>query len=169
MTNDKIIIQPIALAHARSFHACLDTVARELRYLAQLAAPPLDKMTDFVRDCVANDLPQFVALVDEQVVGWADVLPHWAPALAHRGSLGMGILPAWRGQGLGGRLLEACIIKAWGRGISRIELEARADNANAISLYERLGFVHEVTHQRGMYMDGQYFDTRQMCLLKPDV
>lgn len=169
MNADQPTIQPIALAHARSFHACLDAVAREQRYLAQVAAPPLAKLTDFVRDSVANDLAQFVAVVDDQVVGWADVLPHWAPALAHRGSLGMGILPAWRGQGLGRRLLLACITKAWGRGISRIELEARADNDAAIRLYERMGFAHEATHQRGMYLDGRYHDTRQMCLLKPAV
>lgn len=161
-------ILPLTLAHAQGFHACLDVVAREQRYLAQTAAPPLAKLTDFVRENLAKDAAQFVAVVDSQVVGWADVLPHWAPALAHRGSLGMGLLPAWRGQGLGTRLLQACVAKAWAQGITRIDLETRADNAAAIRLYQRLGFEHQATHQRGMRFEGRYFDTLQMCLLRPE-
>ncbi len=167
MNAQTIPIVPITLAHAQSFHTCLDQVAREQRFLAQLAAPPLARVQDFVRDSVASDAAQFVALADGQVVGWADVFPHWAAALAHRGNLGMGVLPAWRRQGLGRRLLQACIDKAWARGISRIDLETRADNLAAIALYERMGFVHEATLQRGMRFGDRYFETRQMGLQKP--
>jgi RimJ/RimL family protein N-acetyltransferase len=163
-----VSIVPIAEAHAASYRECLDIVAREGRYLAQLEALPLERIQGFVRESVANDSAQFVALAGERVVGWADVFPAWAQAIAHCGSLGMGVLPEFRGKGLGERLLLACISKAWSKGITRIELEARADNARAIRLYERLGFVHEAVKCRAMRFDGVYYDSAQMSLLKAD-
>lgn len=163
-----IHIAPITLAHAASFHACLDAVCREKRYLAQLHAPPLEKVEGFVRDSVAQGVAQFVALDGERVVGWADIFPGWAHALQHSGRLGMGLLPEYRGAGLGETLLRTCIAKAWAQGLSRIELEARADNTRAIRLYERVGFAHEAVKQRGLCVEGVFFDAVQMRLLKPD-
>ena len=162
-----IPVVPIAQAHAASFRECLDTVARENRYLAQIEAPALERVQEFVRQSVADDSAQFVALIGERVVGWADVFPAWAHALAHRGSLGMGILSEYRGQGIGKRLLQACIAKAWTKGITRIDLESRADNANAIRLYEAHGFMREAVKRNAMRFDGVYYDTVEMTLLKP--
>lgn len=160
-----IAIVPIHASHADSFHACLDAVAREKRFLAQTQAPPLERIRAFVQEGVSADAVQFVAVTSGRVVGWADIFPGWADAVAHCGQLGMGVLADHRGQGLGGRLLEACIAKAWQKGITRIELEVRVDNARAIRLYERLGFFREATKKHAMRFDGVYHDTHQMALL----
>lgn len=160
-----IEIVPVAEHHAEGFRACLDIVARERRYLAQIEAPPLERVEMFVRENVAKDAAQFVAVDGGRVVGWADVLPAWAHAVAHVGSLGMGVLPAYRGRGIGRRLLEACIAKAWAQGITRIELEVRADNERAIGLYRSLDFVQEAVKRRAMRFDGVYFDALLMSLL----
>lgn len=161
-------ITPIALHHADSFRACLDAVARERRYLAQLEAPPPEQVRSFIADNIAADAVQFVALDGDTVVGWADVLRRWAHAAAHCGVLGMGVLPAYRGQGLGQRLLAACIDKARLKGITRIELEVRADNARAIALYERMGFVLEGRKRAAMRFDGEYFDALLMSRVEPE-
>ena len=160
-----IVISPIAIAHIVSFHRCLDTVARERRYLAQIEASPLEKIESFVRDSVANDAVQFVALDGVRVVGWADIFPAWAHAVSHCGSLGMGIHPDYRRQGLGEGLLRACIAKAKAKDITRIELEARVDNLPAIRLYEKVGFIHEALKRNAMRFDGVYFDAVQMSLV----
>lgn len=159
-------IVPVQERHAASYRECLDLVARERRFLAQTEALPLERIVGFVRDSVAHDAIQFFALDGERVVGWADIFPGWAQAVSHCGSLGMGVHPDYRGQGLGQRLLSACIEKAWRKGLTRIELEARADNAAAIALYSRLGFRHEALKSQAMRFDGQYFDAVQMRLLK---
>ncbi|WP_199873456.1 GNAT family N-acetyltransferase [Ideonella sp. A 288] len=163
-----IDIVPIAEAHIEGFHACLDTVARERRYLAQIEAPPMERVRDFVRDGLAADVAQFVVLDGGRVVGWCDIFPSWAHALAHTGSLGMGLLPSHRGQGLGERLLRACLARARARGLERVVLEARADNARALRLYERVGFVRVSVEHRAMRFDGVDHDSVRMVWLAPD-
>jgi putative acetyltransferase len=161
----QVTIVPISAAHAESFRECVGAVAREKRYLAMVEAPSLESVTAFVLGNVQNDVAQFVALDGERVVGWADVIPLWAPAVAHCGRLGMGVLAECRGQGIGTRLLEACIAKAGAKGITRIELEARADNERALRLYERAGFAREALKRNAMRFDGVYYDAVQMSLI----
>ncbi len=158
-------VVPIALEHAAGFHACLDSVAREKRFLAQTQALPLERIEGFVRESVASDAVQFVARDGATVVGWADIFPAWPDAVRHRGTLGMGLLAPYRGQGLGERLLRACLDKARAKGLTRIELEARADNAAAIRLYERMGFTHEARTRHALRFDAMYYDAVQMSLL----
>lgn len=160
-----VAILPIAESHADGFHACLDTVAREKKYLAQVEALPLERIQGFVRESVATGAAQFVAVDGSLVVGWCDIFPAWAHAIQHCGSVGMGVLPAYRGQGIGRQLLSACLAKAKANGITRVELEARADNERAIKLYERMGFQREALKRRGMRFDGMYYDSVQMSLL----
>lgn len=161
-----ITITAISEAHAAGFHACLDSVAREKRYLAQYEAPPLDRVRSFVRENVASNASQFVALDGAVVVGWCDVIPHWAHAVKHCGTLGMGVLPAYRGNGVGGKLLAACVSKAQANGVTRIELEVRSDNASAIKLYERAGFKREAVKRKALLFDGKYYDALQMSLIR---
>ena len=56
------VIEPIAGAHIAGFHAALDRVARERRYLALLEAPPLERTAEFVRGNIAGGNPQYVAV-----------------------------------------------------------------------------------------------------------
>jgi ribosomal protein S18 acetylase RimI-like enzyme len=158
-------IVPTSLQYARSFCDCLGVVAREKRFLAQIDAPPLVKVETFIRDMVANDGIQFFAVEGQRVVGWADIISGWAHAIAHRGSLGIGVLAEYRGQGLGEKLLRACIAKARLKGITRVELESRADNEPAIRLYEKVGFQRETLKHKAMRYEGVYFDAVQMSLL----
>lgn len=164
-----IVIAPIAAEHAASFRAALDQVAREKRYLALTEAPPPEQVASFVAENIKKGIAQFVALSGSEVIGWADIVPAWAHGVSHRGSVGMGVLPPHRGQGIGRRLLEACMSKSWANGLTRIELEVRADNANAVRLYEALGFEREGVKRQGIRIDGQYHDTLAMALLRQEV
>ena len=159
------VISPIAIEDTASFRACLDAVARERRFLALLEAPSLEHMQEFVSENIAKKIPQVVAKEGTKVVGWCDIQPGWHHTLRHCGSLGMGILPSHRGQGLGEALFRACLLLAKEAGITRVELEARSDNEAALRLYRRLGFLQEGIKQRGMLVDGEYKDTTAMALL----
>lgn len=161
-----VIVRPIELRDAPGYRECLDSVAREKRYLAQVEALPLERIEEFVRESVEADASQFVAAEGDRVVGWADIFPHWATALAHCGTLGMGVHADYRGKGIGARLLAACLDKAWTQGITRVELQARADNLRAIRLYEKAGFAAEARLRNAMRFDGVYHDALQMSLVR---
>lgn len=160
-----ILIEPIRVADAEAFHACLDAVSRERLYLALLEAPSLDDVRAFVAQNVERGVPQVVARDGDVVVGWCDIVPGWHHTLRHCGSVGMGLLPAYRGQRIGEALLSRCLMLATAAGITRVELEVRLDNARAVALYTRLAFRREGVKVRGMRVDGQYIDTLAMSLI----
>lgn len=59
----------------------------------------------------------------------------------HRCELGISILRAYWGRGIGRALMEACLECARQMGYGQAELEVVADNASTIGLYRSLGFV----------------------------
>ena len=159
-------IVPLAESHFDSLRWVFDSIAREKRYLAFLQAPPLEQNLDFYRNIVAKNLCHLVAVLDGEVVGWCDVLPFNGEARAHSGTLGIGLAPHARHIGIGAKLMDAAIKRAWKSGFSRIELIVRADNENAKTLYERFGFTVEGTNQQAFFVDGVFYDTYSMALLR---
>ena len=115
-------VVPIAPLHAASFRAALDIVAREKKYLAMVEAPPLEQVQSFVAGNVERGVAQVVAVEGDRVLGWADIVPAAIHGVAHRASLGMGVLSAYRGLRVGRALLAACITKAWANGLTRVDL-----------------------------------------------
>src|SRR5271165_4246795 len=160
-------ILPIAEEHVSDFHAAVDVVARERKYLAFLEAPPLEKARRFVLDNIEHGYPQFVVVSADTVVGWCDVLPNRATAIySHCGTLGVGLLPEFRGKGIGRELMRRTIDAAFAFGLTRIELTVRESNANAIALYKSLGFAIEGLHRNAVCIAGQYENLYSMALLK---
>lgn len=60
---------------------------------------------------------------------------------------------AYRGMGLGDRLLDELVARATARGAQALLLEVRADNAPALALYARHGF-QELSVRRRYYQPG---------------
>jgi RimJ/RimL family protein N-acetyltransferase len=160
-----VTIARMATEHVEGFYRALDFVARERKYLAFLEAPPLDSTRQFVMHNIAKGYPQFVAVAGGDVVGWCDVIPKARPIHAHSGSLGMGLLPPFRGQGIGAALIDVTLREARRLGFVRIELTVHADNERAIALYERVGFKKEGTMQDAALIDGQYKDVILMAIV----
>ena len=155
---------PIAKEHIVSFHRCLGTVARERRYLSFVEAPPLEDTRKFVEANIAQGHIQLVALADGEVVGWCDILPRRMPMFSHCGELGIGVLPGFRGRGIGKRLATEALRRAQEKGFERVELGVFASNVVAQALYERLGFVVEGVKRRARKLDGEYDDVMLMAL-----
>jgi RimJ/RimL family protein N-acetyltransferase len=163
-TPAAVQIVPIAEQYIESYHACLDSVARERLYLAFVEAPPIESTLRFVRYNIANDVPQFVGLVGDVVVGWCDVSPARLEGFTHCGALGMGVHKDFRGQGIGYCLVKRTLARAAERGLERIELEVLASNLPAIRLYEKVGFHVEGVKRMARKIDGQYDDLIEMAL-----
>jgi ribosomal protein S18 acetylase RimI-like enzyme len=158
-------IGPITEGHIESFHKTLDVVARERRYLAFLAAPPIEQTRAFILNHIRQGYPQFVATFEGEVVGWCDVTPKSRPIYAHCGVLGMGLLPRFRGQGLGTKLITRTLKACRAFGLGRVELTVRQDNTNAIALYKKVGFVVEGLQRNAVQVDGGYENVVEMAIL----
>jgi len=164
--SDDIRIVPTTEAHVEGLQRCVDAVARERRWLGFLEGPPLAATQAFVDMILRGAGVQFVALDEaDEVVGWCDIVRLDQETFRHAWRLGMGLLPAVRGRGVGRRLAEAAIAAARERGAERIELEVFASNAPALALYEKLGFVREGVRKRARKLDGEYDDVVIMALL----
>lgn len=86
----------------------------------------------------------------------------------HVMSLGIAVWSGAQGQGVGSALMGALCDWAdnWGQ-VLRLELSVYADNARAIALYRRFGFVQEGYHRGFALRDGRYADTVSMARFHP--
>jgi ribosomal protein S18 acetylase RimI-like enzyme len=163
--NMPVEIAYIREEHIEGFWNCLDSVARERRWLGAFEAHPFDAMRKFVLGMIENDNAQYVALDENgKVVAWIDISPSRRVISPHVGSLGMGILADYRRQGIGKRLMTAALEKAKSRGIKRVELEVFAHNTAGIALYKRMGFVEEGRCRNAALLDEGYVDLIMMAL-----
>jgi ribosomal protein S18 acetylase RimI-like enzyme len=160
-------IMPISRTHLAGFHAALDSVAKERRYLAMLEAPSYSRTRRLVLDSLRAGAVHVVAVAEGTVIGWCDLRPKAAPTLRHSAVLGMGIIASCRGQGIGSRLLASALELALARGIHRAELIVRADNTAAIRLYRRFEFVEEGICRHYLRVDGVDYDALLMARLDP--
>jgi putative acetyltransferase len=109
-----------------------------------------------------------VAEHNGQLLGSAGLHPMPQLRRRHAAMLGISIAREFQGQGVGKLLMQALCDYAdqWGQ-ILRIELTVFSDNAPAIALYRRFGFVHEGTHRGYALRHGRYADVDAMARLHP--
>jgi RimJ/RimL family protein N-acetyltransferase len=162
---EDIQLVPTAESYAVSFALALDIVARERRYIGFIEGPPVESTRQFLRSIVDGGGVQLLAVHGDTVVGWCDIMRNPIAGFRHVGRLGMGLLPEFRGRGLGKRIALETIRAARAAGLERIELEVFASNGRAIALYQSLGFVVEGVKKRSRKIDGQYDDNVCMALL----
>jgi len=146
----------------KSFHDALSTVAKERVYIEMIEAPQLEKVSSFQSNLISKNGPVYYAINNDRVVGWCDVFPEENPRQSHRGGLGMGLLPEFRGQGLGSRLLSSVLDHAKRFGLEKVELNVYTSNLPAVALYKKFGFEQEGLIKKYRKLDGQYFDCLAM-------
>ena len=102
------------------------------------------------RKAESDNEVEIIALVDGRVVATAGIDAIGAKyKLRHRAEFGISVLQAYWGLGVGRALLDACIECARKAGYTQLELEVVAENARAIAMYQRAGFVEYGRNPRG--------------------
>jgi RimJ/RimL family protein N-acetyltransferase len=144
--------------HFDGYFACLDSVARERKWLGVTQAPGTESVRQYALSAIASGEPFFVALDGVKVVGWCDIPRGQREGFTHAGTLGMGVLSDYRHIGVGKSLLQAAMKRAREAGLQRVELAVFASNPVAIKMYEKAGFVHEGVRRKGRLIDGKYDD-----------
>lgn len=160
-----ISIEPIRIEHIEGYYRVEDIVSRERKHMSNFDAGPISNYYDVVPKQIAKNVPRFVALSNAEVVGWCQIVPSSHAAHRHVGGLDIGILPEYRGQGLGKRLLEATMAAARKLGLTRIDLAVFSGNDPALALYRRCGFQQEGCLRDAVLIDGVYRDIVLMAVI----
>jgi ribosomal protein S18 acetylase RimI-like enzyme len=110
--------------------------------------PDLDAVASVLdRRHADPDREVYVAVVDDAVVGMVDVTMLEAPDNGSivqpipAADIGISVLEAWRGRGIGHLLMEAADASARARGAKQIVLDMSSANLDALRFYRRLGYV----------------------------
>ena len=102
----------------------------------------LEQRTDRLRASVPGRV-WLVATSGPRILGALTISPHRLRRHAEVGALEILLSQDARGQGLGGRLMEAGISAARAAGLRKVSLAVLAENERAIRLYKRFGFTEE--------------------------
>jgi len=80
------------------------------------------------------------------------------PETAHILNIGMHIVPAYRGQGIGSQMLNYAISWATKRAYKKLEANIFTTNKRSLRVFVRAGFVEEGTRQKRIRIGKQYID-----------
>jgi RimJ/RimL family protein N-acetyltransferase len=170
-TQDRVIVRPARpedaaqiIAYARAVFAepgiNLITMADEFNPTPESEARMISEL-----DRAGNGL-FLVAEDDGRIVGQLTLQGGKRRNVRHATTLGITVGQAYRGRGIGRRLMEYAIDWARAGGVvTRIELNVFVRNTHAIALYESCGFEIEGRRRRAARRDGEYLDDLVMGLL----
>lgn len=112
--------------------------------------------------------PQSIYLVAEyegQIIGHAFLEPYTLQSLRHIADLNIAVHLGWQNKGIGRQLLEQLIERAKNSPIiEKIQLNVRATNIPAISLYKKMGFQEEGRLKNRVKVKDHYIDDLIMGL-----
>jgi RimJ/RimL family protein N-acetyltransferase len=126
----------------------------------------VEQEAELVAKYAVSDTHLFlVAEADGEIIGMAEC--HGGQrGLRFTAELGLSVRQGWRRRGVGTALMQYMI--GWARAnphVHRLELQVYPDNARAIALYEKLGFVHEGTRRQAFYKAGAFLDLMMMSIV----
>lgn len=100
----------------------------------------------------------FVATVDGEVVGWAELTVPEQEKLAHTAELTVGVLEELRGRGIGSHLMQRGLSWAKSRGLLKVYNSVPSTNRGAISFLKAHGWTVEAVRRDHYLVDGQPVD-----------
>ena len=106
-----------------------------------------------------------IAVAGGRIIGSLNFSGGARPRIAHTGEFGVSVLKEYWGNGIGTELIKYLIKWSKESGVIRkINLRVRTDNASAIRLYKKLGFVEEGVKTREFLINSRFYDSMLMGL-----
>lgn len=126
----------------------------------------LEEEIEILRRSAASPVELFLlAEIDHEIVGMLTFRAERRQRIRHSGEFGISVLRQYWGLGIGGHLLAYLVNWANAGGLIRkINLHVRVDNASAIRLYQKHGFVVEGRITRSLNVRGEFIDSYLMGL-----
>jgi putative acetyltransferase len=141
------VIREARPSDVRSYLECYREVMKEGRYIRteDVRHRPRWWVKRF-RSSWTDDEANLVAVAEADtgwVIGSLGVSREEHPVNRHVASLGMMVARGWRGRGIGSALMTEAIRWAEQMGVEKLALSVYPDNAPALALYAKFGFVEE--------------------------
>lgn len=176
MTPEHIVIRRAALPDAAALRTLRLKALQEHpeAFLISVAEEAENMVGDFEQLITGRwgeeDNQMLVADYDGSLVGMCGFYREPRAKVAHRMTVwGMYVQPGARGHHVGRRLLEAAIRRSRAvAGITQIHISVTADNTEARTLYESLGFVAWGVEPGSMRLNGKDLDEAHMVLRLTD-
>jgi putative acetyltransferase len=149
-----VVIRPAEPGDAASFDRMWKGLLAEGWVRSQRFDNPVRHYRSVFRRSSSDSGLWLVAVAQGEVVGHLAITREEHPATEHIATLGLGVAPEWRNQGIAAGMMGEAIV--WGRsvGVRKIILTVFPDNLAAIRLYRKLGFADEgrfVNHAKKPY------------------
>jgi RimJ/RimL family protein N-acetyltransferase len=103
-------------------------------------------------------------VVERAIVSTCTLMRPARPRVRHMGVFGISVAQSHWGIGVGKAMCLGVLSVARQVGVTKVDLQVRDDNVNAIRLYESLGFKREGVSSRALKIGERYFDNIVMGL-----
>ena len=118
--------------------------------------PSVGRLSRRIRGADVRDVLFLVAVEGRHVVGWLELQRMGPTKMRHVAVLTIAVAPQHRRRGVASALLRSGYAWADRFGVAKISLNVRENNAAAIALYEREGFVREGREARQIRTESGY-------------
>ena len=151
--------EPLDAKEIKKIYECRSVYTETL----QLPLPSTDLWEKRFQN-IPENVYIYVAVIKDEIVGNLGLEVCKNPRRCQVATFGMGIKENVQGQGVGYALLEKAIDLAdnW-LNLKRIELTVYIDNARAINLYKKFGFIIEGCSSAYAFRNGAYVDVYHMA------
>jgi len=99
-----------------------------------------------------------IALENEEIIARAEIEGYYAARIRHRAKFSISVRKLYWNQGIGTEMIKRIFEQARKMNIRIIELEVITDNAGAIALYHKMGFIDIGTYKNYFYVNGMFKD-----------
>ncbi len=139
-------------------------VAEEGAYIeAETVADVVDHEEVLIRHNQLESRVFFVATVEDDVVGWVHLNVPEVGKLRHTARLTLGVLPEYRGRGIGGRLMDRGVDWAADEGYEKIYNSIPSTNQAAIQFLAGHGWETEAIREDHYKLGDDYVDEVMMA------
>jgi ribosomal protein S18 acetylase RimI-like enzyme len=130
-----------------------DDIFKHLSRCRNEFIPPLDErvnLNDYSRKLATNAM-RFEAWAAEVLIGlvaaYLDTSSNKTIFITN-----VSLLPGYQRKGIATFLLSQCLTFSQENEVSKVTLEVNGQNANAVALYRKLGFVTDSQHDHSLFM-----------------
>ena len=166
--TDAVIIREAKPEDAAAYLSLYERINSETNFMlleaGELQVSAADQAQYFQQSASAGSGVTMLAEAESQLVGLAFARRNFGRRQAHSLYIGIGVLQAWVGQGIGRQMMLAIERCALSRAFHRLDLIVHVRNERAIALYESLGYEHEGVRRHGFKINGEYVDL--LCMAK---